>query len=90
MCSPAMGVMPALLMDRHDLCLPPTPTPTLPQVVDLIMMTTLGELGDGELDDDPLVVLGCGHALCTSTLDGCLHMEQYYGKEAGQGEGLTR
>ncbi|KAG2495159.1 hypothetical protein HYH03_006767 [Edaphochlamys debaryana] len=42
------------------------------QVVDLIMQQPLGAVAPGELEADPLVVLGCGHAFLTSSLDGIM------------------
>lgn len=32
------------------------------QGVDLVMLRSLSELSSADVDDDPLVVLGCGHA----------------------------
>jgi hypothetical protein len=52
------------------------------QVVDLIMATTFDQLDESTVNVDPLVVLPCGHAFLTSTLDGHLEMSSVY--HAGQ------
>ena len=44
-------------------------------IVDLVMMTTLGEC---EPDKDPLIVLPCGHAYTVSTLDSHMEMDKVY------------
>lgn len=43
--------------------------------VDMIMMASLGET---DVDDDPILVLSCGHALTMTTLDGMMEMSRYY------------
>ena len=57
------------------------------QVVDMVLLRQLGEVEAPELDQDPLLVLRCGHAFLTSTLDGCLGLGRYYEAEEGQEEG---
>ncbi|KAG0067610.1 hypothetical protein BGZ92_005099, partial [Podila epicladia] len=48
---------------------------TMAMQVDMIMMATLGET---DVDDDPILVLSCGHALTMTTLDGMMEMGTYY------------
>lgn len=43
--------------------------------VDLLEMKTLSEV---DLDDSPIVVLGCGHAFTTESLDGSIGMSTAY------------
>ncbi|KAJ3266261.1 hypothetical protein HDU77_001750 [Chytriomyces hyalinus] len=45
------------------------------QQADVICMTSYGEL---ELDEDPVVVLNCGHVFTIATLDGTLDMDTVY------------
>ncbi|KAJ3249239.1 hypothetical protein HDU78_005379 [Chytriomyces hyalinus] len=45
------------------------------QQADVICMTSYGEL---ELDEDPVVVLDCGHVFTIATLDGTLDMDTVY------------
>ncbi|KAF9584715.1 hypothetical protein BGW38_005439, partial [Lunasporangiospora selenospora] len=47
-------------------------------VVDLIMQETLANV---DLNDDPILVLSCGHALTMSTLDGMMEINQFYEEE---------
>lgn len=42
----------------------------------MIMQRKLGELCPDDVDEDPLLVLPCGHAFLTSTLDGLMEMHQ--------------
>jgi hypothetical protein len=46
------------------------------------MATTFDQLDESTVNLDPLVVLPCGHAFLTSTLDGHLEMSSVY--QAGQ------
>lgn len=48
------------------------------QVVDYITMRTLGELWDETEDQSSIIVLPCGHAFTTETLDGILEITTYY------------
>ena len=48
------------------------------QEVDMIMLRKYGELTDEELTEDPLIVLSCGHAFLTSTLDGHMGITDFY------------
>ncbi|KAG0327084.1 hypothetical protein BG000_001102 [Podila horticola] len=43
--------------------------------VDMILMANLGEI---DVDDDPILMLSCGHALTMTTLDGMMEMGTYY------------
>lgn len=43
------------------------------QVVDMLMFKTFDDLSEEDITEDPLLVLHCGHAYTTSTMDG--HME---------------
>ncbi|KAG0248738.1 hypothetical protein BG011_009970 [Mortierella polycephala] len=52
-------------------------------VVDMIMQATLAEV---DVDEDPIMVLSCGHVLTMSTLDGMMEMNDYY---QGQINNLT-
>lgn len=54
----------------HDAVATHTTSLVACQVVDVIMQTTLGEMDDAAVLQDPLIKLPCGHFLCTSTLDG--------------------
>ncbi|GAQ90342.1 NF-X1 zinc finger and helicase domain protein [Klebsormidium nitens] len=60
-------------------------------VVDLVMMTSLGE---HDPEEEPLITLSCGHPYTVSTLDGHLGLETVYerssagGAEAERGEWL--
>ena len=49
-----------------------------PQEVDMIMFRKYGDLTDEELTEDPLIVLSCGHAFLTSTLDGHMGIKEFY------------
>lgn len=53
------------------------------QVVDLITQKTLSEVN---LDEDPLCILECRHALTISSLDGHMEMETGYLKQPQGGE----
>eukprot|EP00172_Hildenbrandia_rubra_P001281 Plantae.Rhodophyta-Hildenbrandia_rubra.ctg18276.p1 GENE.Plantae.Rhodophyta-Hildenbrandia_rubra.ctg18276~~Plantae.Rhodophyta-Hildenbrandia_rubra.ctg18276.p1 ORF type:complete len:703 (+),score=53.24 Plantae.Rhodophyta-Hildenbrandia_rubra.ctg18276:174-2282(+) len=46
-------------------------------LVDLIMRRTFKEI---DIDDDPIIILGCGHAFTLETLDGHLQLQSYYTK----------
>ncbi|MEW5317336.1 MAG: hypothetical protein WDW38_008643 [Sanguina aurantia] len=50
--------------------------------VDMVMMSTFDELTPSELDLDPLVVLRCGHAFLTSTMDGIMDLPSAYERHA--------
>jgi len=52
------------------------------EVVDLVMMTRLGEV---DLDADPLIVLGCGHVFLMSTLDGWMELSSAYARDETTG-----
>jgi len=52
------------------------------EVVDLVMMTHLGEV---DLDADPLIVLGCGHVFLMSTLDGWMELSTAYAQDETTG-----
>ncbi|KAI9241316.1 MAG: hypothetical protein BYD32DRAFT_66872 [Podila humilis] len=54
--------------------------------VDMIMMASLGET---DVDDDPILVLTCGHALTMTTLDGMMEMSNYYEQESDPATGNT-
>lgn len=45
------------------------------------MLRTYEELTDEDLIEDPLVVLACGHAYLTSTLDGHMGLETVYTRD---------
>ncbi|KAG0030883.1 hypothetical protein BGZ82_007221 [Podila clonocystis] len=51
---------------------------TMGMQVDMIMMANLGET---DVDDDPILVLSCSHAWTMSTLDGMMEMGNYYESE---------
>ncbi len=40
------------------------------------MLRTFDELKPDDVDEDPLVVLSCGHAFTTSTLDGTVGLDK--------------
>lgn len=44
----------------------------------MIMMTRFGDLTPEEVAADPLIVLSCGHAFTTSTLDGHMGHARFY------------
>lgn len=46
------------------------------QVVDIIMMETLSDLQSEDVDENPLIKLGCGHVWTVETLDGSIHMAE--------------
>ncbi|RUS16781.1 LOW QUALITY PROTEIN: hypothetical protein BC937DRAFT_90815 [Endogone sp. FLAS-F59071] len=48
---------------------------TKDMLVDLVMHQSLRDIN---VDEDPLLVLSCGHALTMSSLDGMMEMSQYY------------
>ncbi|KAG0208402.1 hypothetical protein BGX28_000620 [Mortierella sp. GBA30] len=48
---------------------------TMATVVDLTMLQSLGEV---DVNEDPLLVPSCGHALTMATLDGMTEMTEYY------------
>lgn len=50
------------------------------QLVDAIMGLTLKDVGEEDVDSDPLVQLGCGHVHTTSTLDGLVELNRYTDK----------
>ncbi|KXZ53505.1 hypothetical protein GPECTOR_7g955 [Gonium pectorale] len=58
------------------------------QVVDQVMLRTFSELTPSDVDEDPLVVLPCGHAFLTSTLDGMLELEGFYRRDPATGSWL--
>jgi len=47
----------------------------------VIEFRTYGELTDEELNNDPLIVLKCGHAFLMSTLDGHMELNDFYSKD---------
>ena len=49
------------------------------------MNVTFDSLDDAAVSQDPLVVLSCGHAFCTSTLDGHMEMSSLYREELSAG-----
>ncbi|KAG0025767.1 hypothetical protein BGZ81_006855 [Podila clonocystis] len=51
---------------------------TMGMQVDMIMMANLGET---DVDDDPILVLSCGHAWTMTTMDGMMEMDTYYKSE---------
>ncbi|KAF9129395.1 hypothetical protein BGW39_004203 [Mortierella sp. 14UC] len=44
-------------------------------LVDLVMQETLGQV---DVNEDPLLVPSCGHALTMTSFDGLMEMKQYY------------
>ncbi|KAF9173648.1 hypothetical protein BGX21_010527 [Mortierella sp. AD011] len=48
---------------------------TMNTIVDLIMQQTLSKVN---VDEDPILVLACDHALTMTTLDGMMEMSNYY------------
>ncbi|KAI1315474.1 hypothetical protein EDD11_000755 [Mortierella claussenii] len=48
---------------------------TMGMMVDMIMQQTLEEI---DVDEDPILVLSCDHALTLSSLDGMMEMNKYY------------
>ncbi|KAF9106328.1 hypothetical protein BGX27_009209 [Mortierella sp. AM989] len=48
---------------------------TMNLVVDLIMQQSLSDV---DVDEDPIIVLACGHALTMTSLDGMMEMSSYY------------
>lgn len=46
------------------------------QVVEIIMMATLSDLQSEDVDENPLIKLGCGHVWTVETLDGSIHMAE--------------
>ncbi len=44
------------------------------------MLRDLHELTDADADEDPLLLLGCGHVLTRSTLDGLVALTDFYGQ----------
>ncbi|EFJ49576.1 hypothetical protein VOLCADRAFT_89933 [Volvox carteri f. nagariensis] len=59
------------------------------QMVDQIMLRSLGDLTPEDVDEDPLVVLpSCGHAFLTSTLDGLLDLASCYDRDPTTGAWL--
>ncbi|KAG0354300.1 hypothetical protein BG005_006580 [Podila minutissima] len=59
---------------------------TMAMQVDMIMMASLGET---DVDDDPILVLSCGHALTMATLDGMMEMGTYYKQRLDPATGNT-
>ncbi|KAG0223692.1 hypothetical protein BGW41_005428 [Actinomortierella wolfii] len=55
-------------------------------VVDVIMQTPLSEV---DLNDDPLLVFSCGHALVMSSLDGLMGLSDYYESNTNPYTGIT-
>ena len=51
------------------------------QEVDMIIFRKYGDLTDEELTQDPLIVLSCGHAFLTSTLDAHMGITEFYQKD---------
>ncbi|KAI9221484.1 hypothetical protein BC828DRAFT_356939 [Blastocladiella britannica] len=47
----------------------------LSQQVDLVMLTSYGET---DVQESPVIVLGCGHVFTVETLDGMFKLESYY------------
>ncbi|KAF9155352.1 hypothetical protein BG015_010198 [Linnemannia schmuckeri] len=48
---------------------------TMNMLVDLVMQQALGEV---DVNEDPLLVPSCGHALTMTSFDGMMEMNQYY------------
>ncbi|KAG0331451.1 hypothetical protein BG004_001658 [Podila humilis] len=48
---------------------------TMEMQVDMIMQASLG---DTDVNEDPVIVLTCGHALTMTSLDGMMEMSKYY------------
>lgn len=48
------------------------------QQVNVIAMSTFDDLTSEDVDEDPLIVLRCGHAFVTSTMDGILELASAY------------
>ncbi|KAG0279807.1 hypothetical protein BGZ95_000157 [Linnemannia exigua] len=48
---------------------------TMNTVVDLVMQETLGEI---DVNEDPILVPSCGHALTMTSFDGLMEMNKYY------------
>ncbi|KAJ3362658.1 hypothetical protein GGF32_005680 [Allomyces javanicus] len=55
------------------------------QVVDMIMGETYAEV---DLDESPVIKLGCGHLYTVETLDGVLFLDKYYRKLGSQWVGV--
>ncbi|KAF9349803.1 hypothetical protein BGX26_011932 [Mortierella sp. AD094] len=59
---------------------------TMSMEVDMIMMASLGET---DVDEDPILVLSCGHALTMTTLDGMMDMSRYYEEQVDRATSNT-
>lgn len=47
----------------------------------MIMFKKHGELTEEDLNEDPLIVLSCGHAFQMSTLDGHMGLTEFYSQD---------
>ncbi|KAG0297678.1 hypothetical protein BGZ96_005342 [Linnemannia gamsii] len=55
-------------------------------IVDLVMQQTLGEV---DVNEDPLLVPSCGHALTMTSLDGMMEMNKYYKERVDRTTGAS-
>ncbi|KAF9940948.1 hypothetical protein BGZ65_005598 [Modicella reniformis] len=56
-------------------------------IVDFIMQQPLSEV---DVNEDPILVMTCGHALTMTTLDGMMEMSQYYEEQTDKTTGDVR
>lgn len=42
----------------------------------MLLFQTFAELTPKSVDEDPLIMLGCGHAFTMTTLDGIMEMDR--------------
>ncbi|GMH38367.1 hypothetical protein BSKO_06251 [Bryopsis sp. KO-2023] len=64
-----------------DYCLKHATTRVKSQVVDYINLTSFGDLTEADVNEDPLVILDCGHVISTSSMDQHMSLDSYYEKE---------
>jgi hypothetical protein len=62
----------------------PSTAKTRDQVVDMVMHSTLAEVDFSDPETTPILVLGCGHAFNSETLDGIFQLERFYVKAGKQ------